>query len=112
MLGLCVVAYLFNYLKECVLDSINGGIRAIGNLITIPLDDDVFLSNQWELINIVFLVSLIWGPVIGYCKYINLTENSGTYLPVIDKIFWVLLGYGIFIFPMGLFSFYRMHLSG
>lgn len=95
--GLCTIAYLFIYLKECVIDSATGGIRAIGNIITIPLDGYDLLSNLWELIVITFFT---FAPVIVYSIYISRIEYSVQYAFLTHKIFWVLFGYGILIYPI------------
>lgn len=87
ILRLFVVAYMYYYFLECVRDSAAGGIRAPENIGSMPDTSDA-VSQVWE---IAVSVVIFWGPVALYSIYI----------PKTDTIFWILLGYGIFFFPMG-----------
>jgi DNA-directed RNA polymerase subunit RPC12/RpoP len=82
--------YLYWYLCECVRDSALGGIRAPETLGKTPGLGDM-LWNTWKMI--VCCVIFV-GPSGIYFLYTHKT----------DAIFWALLAYGVFFFPMGLLA--------
>jgi len=90
LVGLVVTAYMYYYFMECIRDSAKGGIRAPENIASLP-DMSEALS---DLMEIVACFVIFWGPV-GF--YFIFTQKT-------DIIFWLLLVYGIFFFPMGLLA--------
>lgn len=101
---LTVVAYIFHYIMECIRDSALGGIRAPENIGSMPADRSEAFSQLWDIIG---LFIIIWGPVVGYCMYQIFSHASDIeveYHPREDVIFWLLLGYGIFFFPIGMLA--------
>lgn len=100
---LIVAAYMYYYFMECIRDSAVGGIRAPENIGSMPGMGDVF-SQAME---IVASVVIFWGPVVAYLMYKifwQSAEANSPYDPKTDAVFWLLLGYGIFFFPMGLLA--------
>ncbi len=85
-----LVAYLFIYwyFAECVRDSAEGGLRARNVRGDVPGLWDMFL----QLINIVGCLLVFFIPFVFYVLIARR----------IDVIFWLLLLYGVFFFPMGL----------
>lgn len=101
--SLIVVAYMYYYLMECIRDSAKGGIRAPENIGSMPGTGDVVS----QAIEIIASVVIFWGPVVAYTMYKILWRPAGAgfvYDPRTDAIFWLLGGYGIFFFPMGLLA--------
>jgi ribosomal protein S27E len=85
-----VIAYLFIYwyFAECVRDSAEGGLRAPSVRGDVPGLGDMFM----QLINIVGCLLVFFMPFVFYVLIARR----------IDVIFWLLLMYGVFFFPMGL----------
>jgi hypothetical protein len=85
-----VVAYLFIYwyFAECVRDSAEGGLRAPNVRGDVPGLWDMFM----QLINIVGCLLVFFMPFVFYVLIFRR----------LDVIFWLLLMYGVFFFPMGL----------
>jgi hypothetical protein len=91
IVGFIVGTYMYYYLIECIRDSATGGIRAPDNTNSIPLIGEAF-SQAMEILASVII---FWGPVGFYYLF---TQK-------VDVIFLLLMGYGIFFFPMGLLAF-------
>ena len=85
-----VVAYLFIYwyFAECVRDSAEGGLRARNVRGDVPGLWDMLM----QLINIVGCLLVFFMPFVFYVLIARR----------LDVIFWLLLMYGVFFFPMGL----------
>lgn len=101
--SLIVAAYMYYYFTECIRDSAKGGIRAPENIGSMPDMGDT-VSQMME---IVASIVIFWGPIGAYSMYKIFWQSSGTrsaYEPSADAIFWLLWGYGIFFFPMGLLA--------
>ena len=99
--SLVVTAYVYYYFVECIRDSALGGIRAPENIGTFPDMSDAFS----QFMEIVACVVIFWLPFFAYYMYkIFWQPNAANYNPRTDVIFWLLLGYGIFFFPMGLLA--------
>jgi len=82
--------YLFWYLAECVRDSALGGVRAPETLGSAPGLAEMF----WHTLKIVVCYIVFGGPPLFYFIYTN----------KIDAVYWALLSYAIFFFPMGLLA--------
>jgi len=101
LVGLVVTAYMYYYFMECIRDSAKGGIRAPENIGNFPDMSDAF-SQYME---IVACAVIFWLPLAAYSMYkIFWQLNVANYDPRTDAIFWLLLGYGIFFFPIGLLA--------
>ena len=89
-LAIKVIAYLFIYwyFAECVRSSAEGRLRAPNVRGDVPGLWDMFM----QLINIVGCLLVFFMPFV---LYVLIAKR-------IDVIFWVLLLYGVFFFPMGL----------
>jgi len=101
--GLVVAGYMYYYFMECIRDSASGGIRAPENIAGMPDMGDAVT----QLMEIVASVVIFWGPLATYLIYQILQQSAGSnslYSPITDTVFWLLLGYGIFFFPMGLLA--------
>ncbi len=89
LINIAISLYIYWYITECVRDSAKGGIRA----------PEAFamagLGEMWaQSLHIIGCCLIFLGPAFFYSLYSNKT----------GIVFWVLLGCGIFFFPMGLLS--------
>jgi DNA-directed RNA polymerase subunit RPC12/RpoP len=82
--------YLYWYLTECVRDSAAGGLRAPETLGRAPGIGDMFL----QLLKIIGCFVLCLVPLLIYYQQTKRT----------DVIFWLLLAYATFFFPMALLA--------
>jgi phage FluMu protein Com len=90
IVGFIIGGYMFYYFIECIRDSALGGIRAPENIGNLPDMGDAVS----QFMEIIASAVLFWGPVSFYFIFTRKT----------DTIYWLLLGYGIFFFPMGLLA--------
>lgn len=90
IVGFVIGSYIFFYFIECIRDSALGGIRAPENIGNIPNIGDAVS----QFMEIIASAVIFWGPVGFYFIFTRKT----------DTIYWLLLGYGIFFFPMGLLA--------
>ena len=89
LLNLVIGLYLCWFITECVRDSANGGTRAPEAFATSSLGD------MWsQALHIIGCYLILLGPVGFYHIFTQKT----------DAIFWLLLAYGAFFFPMGLLA--------
>ena len=98
-----ITAYIFYYFVECIRDSALGGIRAPDNTGSMPDKSDA-LSQLWDIF---ISIVIFWVPVLSYYFYKTLSQQGGAeqaYNPRTDLIYWLLLGYGIFFFPIGILA--------
>ena len=86
-----LVGYIFYYFGYCIFDSSKGNLRA----------PDIPLQHIPDKADLISQLSLILGSLaVCFCPtaiYYIITER-------IDLLFWLLLAYGIFFFPMGLLA--------
>lgn len=90
IVGFVIGGYIFYYFIECIRDSALGGIRAPENIGNLPDMGDAVS----QFMEIIASAVIFWGPVGFYFIFTRKT----------DTIYWLLLGYGIFFFPMGLLA--------
>ena len=90
LVGGVIFAYICFYFGECIRDSALGGLRAPENIVGFPDMSDAVS----RLMEIVACAVVFWGPASFYFIFSR----------KIDGIFWLLLSYGIFFFPMGLLA--------
>lgn len=98
--GCIITAYLYSYITECIRDSAVGGTTAPDNLQSMP---DSISDAVSQLMDIIASVVIFFGPVIGYIIYQFLVSTTHFSLRT-DFIFCLLLGFGIFFYPMGLLA--------
>jgi DNA-directed RNA polymerase subunit RPC12/RpoP len=98
-----IFGYMYYYFMDCVRESSAGWVRAPQNIANMPdLDEAV-----QQAISIVVSLLIFWGPVAGHVifRHINQGLLDGVdYDFGSDPVYWVLMGYGVFFFPMGLLS--------
>lgn len=87
---IAIAAYFFWYISECIRDSATGKLRAPETLASTPDISDM-ISQMLEIFG---CVVIILGPVIIYSLITHKT----------DRIFWALMAYAVFFFPIGLLA--------
>ncbi|MGB2807908.1 MAG: hypothetical protein WBC22_09215, partial [Sedimentisphaerales bacterium] len=85
-----VVLFMYWYFAECVRDSAEGGLRAPKVIGDVPPAVDMFR----QMVDIVGCLLVFFTPFI---LYVLIARRAGI-------IFWLLLIYGIFFFPMSLLA--------
>lgn len=85
-----VVLYMYWYFAECVRDSAEGGLRAPKVIGYIPRVVDMF----WQMVNIIGCFGVFFMPFVFYMLFAKRA----------DVIFWLLLLYAVFSFPMALLA--------
>jgi len=90
-----VYSYMYWYFSECIRDSAVGGMRAPETFASMPSLGEMI----WQWARLFACYALYLGPVTfyrGYTYYYHMQMNS--------IIFWSLLTYGDFFFPMGILA--------
>ena len=82
--------YLYWYVCECIRDSAAGGLRAPETLAYTPGLGEML----WQGLRILGCLLVFFAPMLIYYQR--------TRQP--DTVFWALLGYAVFFFPMGLLA--------
>jgi hypothetical protein len=82
--------YMYWYLCRCIRDSAEGGLRAPDVLVDAPSIGDM----TWQTIRVAACLAFFWAPVLIYHRHTKST----------DTVFWFLLAYAVFFFPMGLLA--------
>ena len=82
--------YMYWYLCRCIHDSAEGGLRAPDVLVNAPSLGDM----GWQTMRIAGCLAFFCAPVLFYHQH---TERT-------DIVFWFLLAYAAFFFPMGLLA--------
>lgn len=95
ILYIFLIGYCFYYFSECVRDSAAGGIRTPETLGS-TLGKDQMLEQYLTLFA---CYAFFFGPATFYRSYIYFSETE-----VNNVIFWSLLAYGVFFFPMGILA--------
>ena len=89
LINIAIGLYLCWYVTECVRDSAKGGQRAPEGFATSGL------GEMWsQSLHIIGCYLILLGPALFYSTFSNKT----------DIVFWILLAYGVFFFPMGLLA--------
>jgi len=86
---------MYWYFSECVRDSATGGLRAPEALGSMP----GLGAMIWQFLRLFACYAFSLGPVSFYLGYVFLHEIERN-----SFIFWALLSYGIFFFPMGILA--------
>ncbi len=95
ILYLLLIGYMFFYFGECIRDSAAGGLRAPETLANAPGTSDLFE----QFVNLFACYAFFLGPVTFYRGYIHFTDTQMN-----TAIYWPLLAYGVFFFPMGILA--------
>jgi DNA-directed RNA polymerase subunit RPC12/RpoP len=85
-----IFLYLYWYITECVRNSADGFVRAPEGLRAVSSLADMF----GQTVNIIGCFGVFLGPFVVYSMLIG----------GVDMISWLLLGFAIFLYPMGLLS--------
>ena len=85
-----LAVYMYWYFCECIRDSAAGWLRAPETMSITPSLGEML----WQMIRMLVCFIIFVGPSLVYL--LN-TRNP-------DALFWVLLAYGVFFFPMGLLA--------
>ncbi len=89
VINIAIGLYVCWYITECVRDSAKGGRRAPEAFATSGL------GEMWsQSLHIIGCYLIFLGPTLFYSAFNNKT----------DIVFWLLLAYGVFFFPMGLLA--------
>lgn len=85
-----IFLYIYWYFAECVRDSAEGGVRAPEGLGATPDLACMF----WQTVNIIGCLGVFFGPFVLYILFAKRA----------DIIFWLLLSFAVFFYPMGLLA--------
>ena len=85
-----VFLFMYWYFAECVRDSAEGGLRAPNVRGDVPGAVDMF----WQMVNIIGCFGVFFMPFVFYVLFVKRA----------DVIFWLLLIYAVFFFPMALLA--------
>lgn len=95
ILYVLLTGYMFYYFGECIRDSATGGLRASDTLTSAPGTSDLFE----QFVSLFACYAFFLGPVTFYRSYIYFTNTQMN-----SAIYWPLLAYGVFFFPMGILA--------
>jgi DNA-directed RNA polymerase subunit RPC12/RpoP len=87
--------YLYWYFCECIRDSAAGGLRAPETIGSMAALGEMF----WQYLGLFACYIFFLAPVTFYHGWTYYTNNE-----INGVIFWSLLTYGVFFFPMGLLA--------
>ena len=90
VIEIALFLYIYWYFTECVCDSADGGVRAPEGLGATPGLAGMF----WQTVNVIGCLAIFFGPLFFYILFAKRA----------DIIFWLLLIYAVFLFPMGLLA--------
>jgi hypothetical protein len=90
VINIVIFFYIYWYFVECVRDSADGGVRAPEGLGATP----GFMGMFWQTVNVIGCLAVFFVPFVFYMLFARRA----------DIIFWLLLIYAVFLFPMGLLA--------
>lgn len=93
--NILIYAYMYWYFCECIRDSAVGGLRAPSAL----GGDRELLGEFWECLRLIVCYLFFFGPATIYRAYYMFSEAEMS-----NEIYWILYGYGVFFFPMGILA--------
>jgi len=88
--NIVIYLYIYWYFTECVRDSADGGVRAPEGLGVTP----GLVGMFWQMVNVIGCLAIFFTPFVLYMLFARRA----------DIIFWLLLIYAVFFFPMGLLA--------
>jgi DNA-directed RNA polymerase subunit RPC12/RpoP len=92
--------YMYWFFCECVRDSANGGIRAPETIGSMGSIFEMF----WQFIRLFACFCFFFSPVLFYASYSFFSSAERGSFEINNILFFSLLTYGIFFFPMGVLS--------
>jgi DNA-directed RNA polymerase subunit RPC12/RpoP len=95
ILYIFLIGYMFYYFVECIRDSAAGGVRA-PELLGSTLGKDEMIE---QYITLFACYAFFFGPTTFYRGYVHFSNAQ-----INNAIFWPLLAYGAFFFPMGILA--------
>ncbi|MFA6186265.1 MAG: hypothetical protein WC770_03500 [Phycisphaerae bacterium] len=114
VIAIIIALYKYWYFGRCILDSAEGNIRVPPGLGDTPGIGELFsaLKNIVVSIFFAFAPAIIYGFYTKQFNYMFFYYLFTSFFPpeamghfaVLDKNFYILLGFGIVIFPMGILS--------
>ena len=90
VINIVIFLYIYWYFVECVRDSADGGVRAPEGVGSTP----GFMGMFWQTVNVIGCLAIFFTPFVLYMLHARRA----------DIIFWLLLIYAVFFFPMGLLA--------
>ncbi|MHC4364289.1 MAG: hypothetical protein ACYSTJ_02340 [Planctomycetota bacterium] len=90
---IAVVLYMYWYIAECIRDTADGGLRAPNIIGEFPELPDMF----WQTVNVMGCFVVFSGPFVLYMLFAKR----------VDVIFWLLLIFAAFFYPMALLAVIR-----
>lgn len=90
VIHIVIFLYIYWYFVECVRDSADGGVRAPEGLGSTP----GFMGMFWQTVNVIGCLAIFFTPFVLYMLFAGRA----------DIIFWLLLIFAVFFFPMGLLA--------
>jgi len=90
VIEIVVFLYMYWYFAECIRDSAEGGLRAPETFVNSPSIGDMFLQTA----NIIGCLVVFFAPFVLYVLFARRA----------DIIFWLLLVYAVFVYPMALLA--------
>jgi len=90
VIHIVIFFYIYWYFTECIRDSADGGVRAPEGLGSTP----GFMGMFWQTVNVIGCLAIFFAPFVLYMLFARRA----------DIIFWLLLIYAVFFFPMGLLA--------
>jgi len=93
VIEIAVVLYMYWYFAECIRDSADGGLRAPNVIGEFPGLSDMF----WQMVNVMGCFVVFSGPFVLYMLFAKR----------VDVIFWLLLIFAVFFYPMALLAVIR-----
>jgi DNA-directed RNA polymerase subunit RPC12/RpoP len=95
ILQIIMALYMYWYFCECIRDSAAGGVRAPETIGGMAAFGEMF----WQYLRLFACYAFFFGPVTFYNAYVLSSDAE------LNKvIFWSLVSYGVFFFPMGILA--------
>jgi len=95
IMNVIIFLYMYWYFCECIRDSAAGGLRAPETIGSMAALGEMF----WQYLRLSVCYAFFLAPVTFYHGWTYYTNNE-----INGVIFWSLLTYGVFFFPMGLLA--------
>jgi len=95
IVNVIISLYMYWYFCECIRDSAAGGLRAPETIGSMAALGEMF----WQYLRLFACYIFFLAPVTFYHGWTYYTNNE-----INGVIFWSLLTYGVFFFPMGLLA--------
>ena len=90
VVNIVIFFFVYWYFTECIRDSADGWVRAPEGFGATP----GFMGMFWQTVNVFGCFAIFFGPFVFYMLFAR----------KVDIIFWLLLVYAVFLFPIGLLA--------